>query len=141
MCDGLGVVGWVLEVGVCCCGCGCASESAGSWQRIAGGEGGGVEAAYQKWTVLGPMGLFQNFWKPAGSAPAVEAWRRAFARWKKGRKELKMREPGRNDMMASCVLDSRGRRFEWEQELGRRERGRGLGECRVREPSRCRAQA
>lgn len=57
--------------------------------------------AYQKCTVLGPMGLFQNFAKPVGSAlAAVLTRRRAFARWKKGRKELKMREPGRNDMIA-----------------------------------------
>lgn len=56
---------------------------------------------YQKCTVLGPIGLFQNLWKPAGSGPAaVFTRRRAFARWKKGRKALKMREPGRNDMMA-----------------------------------------
>jgi len=48
------------------------------------------------------MGLFQNFAKPAGSAvpAAVLTLRRAFARWKKGRKALKMRDPGRNDMMA-----------------------------------------
>ena len=61
--------------------------------------------AYQKCTVLGPMGLFQNFWKPEASAPAaVLTRRRAFARWKKGRKEVKMREPGRNDMFAVFVL-------------------------------------
>jgi hypothetical protein len=61
-------------------------------------------AAYQKWTVLGPIGLFQNLAKPAGSAPAaVLTRRRAFARWKKGRKVLKMREPGRNDMIAVIV--------------------------------------
>ena len=63
------------------------------------------EDAYQKCTVLGPMGLSQNFAKPAGSAPAaVLTRRRAFARWKKGRKALKMREPGRNDMIAVVVL-------------------------------------
>jgi hypothetical protein len=51
------------------------------------------------------MGLSQNFAKPAGSAPvAVLTRRRAFARWKKGRKALKMREPGRNDMVAVLIL-------------------------------------
>jgi hypothetical protein len=64
---------------------------------------------YQKWTVLGPMGLFQKPAKPPGPA-AVEARRRAslWACRKKGRKLLKMREPGRNDMLAgnSCVLSS-----------------------------------
>jgi hypothetical protein len=60
--------------------------------------------AYQKCTVLGPIGLFQNLAKPAGSAPAaVLTRRRAFARWKKGRKVLKMREPGRNDMTVGVV--------------------------------------
>jgi hypothetical protein len=53
------------------------------------------------------MGLFQNFAKPVSSGPAaVLTRRRAFARWKKGRKVLKMREPGRNDMMAVIVLYS-----------------------------------
>jgi hypothetical protein len=49
------------------------------------------------------MGEFQNFWKPAGSAPvAVEALRRAC--WVKfARKALKARKPGRNDMASVCV--------------------------------------
>lgn len=74
--------------------------------RTLRGECAGWEFAYQKCTVLGPMGLFQNFAKPAGSAApaAVLTPRRAFARWKKGRKALKMRDPGRNDMMAVCLL-------------------------------------
>jgi hypothetical protein len=91
----------------------------GELQRIACEHGDSIEEAYQKWTVLGPMGLFQNLAKPAGSAPAaVLTLRRAFARWKKGRKVLKMREPGRNDMMASCVLYSRRRRFEEKRNWG-----------------------
>jgi hypothetical protein len=47
------------------------------------------------------MGEFQKRAKPAGSAPAaVLTRRRAFHGWrKKGLKELKMREPGRNDML------------------------------------------
>lgn len=32
---------------------------------------------HQKCTVLGPTGEAQNLAKPVGSAPAVDAWRRA----------------------------------------------------------------
>jgi hypothetical protein len=51
------------------------------------------------------MGLFQKPAKPPGPA-AVEARRRASAcpARKKGRKLLKMREPGRNDMIAVSSL-------------------------------------
>ena len=50
---------------------------------------------------MGPIGLFQNFAKPVSSGPAAAVFtrRRALARWKKGRKLEKMREPGRNDMI------------------------------------------
>jgi hypothetical protein len=81
------------------------------------------EGAYQKCTVLGPMGLFQNLAKPAGSAPAaVFTPRRAFARWKKGRKVLKMREPGRKDMTADFSFA-----LLFQLEIGVREIGSGRG--------------
>jgi hypothetical protein len=53
------------------------------------------------------MGLFQKPAKPPGPA-AVVARRRPFAcaGRKKGRKLLKMREPGRNDMIAVYRLCS-----------------------------------
>lgn len=57
------------------------------------------------------MGEFQNFWKPAGSAPvAVEALRRVY--WVKfARKALKARKPGRKDMAGCCFAgDRRGAR-------------------------------
>jgi hypothetical protein len=81
------------------------------------------EGAYQKCTVLGPMGLFQKRAKPEGSAPAaVFTPRRAFARWKKGRKVLKMREPGRNDMTANFSFA-----LLFQLEAGVRETGSGRG--------------
>lgn len=58
----------------------------------------GIGSTHQKCTVLGPTGLFHSFWKPDCSGAAVD-W---FLCWrKKGRKALKMREPGRNDMVTS----------------------------------------
>jgi len=68
--------------------------------HVCGSEARGCRFTYQKCTVFGPMGLFQNFWKPPGASgpAAVLTRRRACARSKKGRKERKMRAPGRKDM-------------------------------------------
>ena len=67
-------------------------------------------STYQKCTVLGPMGLFQNFAKPACSgAAAVWLLRRSNGWRNMGRKALKMREPGRNDMAAVFDLELRVR--------------------------------
>jgi hypothetical protein len=79
------------------------------------------------------MGLFQKPAKPPGPA-AVVACRRPFAcaGRKKGRKLLKMREPGRNDMVAVSILYSLSAHVRDGELSG----GGNGGGCRVRDRSR-----
>jgi hypothetical protein len=85
------------------------------------------EQTYQKCTVLGPTGLLQNFAKPPSSGAAdVPTRRRSSGCRNSGRKLLKMRAPGRNDMATvMCGIRSQSTLVSMGWQLGGDERGDG----------------